>query len=43
MSLTVVAFPENNGVRMVLVGGMFPLFVFLQTPADAGRQDLPSC
>lgn len=23
--LTVVAFPENNGVRMVLVGGMFQL------------------
>lgn len=43
MSLTVVDFPGNNGVRMVLVGDMLELLVFLQTPADAGRQDLPSC
>jgi len=39
----VVAFPENNGVRMVLVGDMVQLIVFLQIPVDAGRQDLPSC
>ena len=32
MSLTVVAFPENNGVGMVLVGDMFQLIVFLQNP-----------
>lgn len=39
----VVAFPENKGVRMVLVGDMFQLLVSLQIPVDAGRRDPPSC